>query len=397
MNKLNYIYKLLLEGRVDDVKAKYVDNKDLPPIKRIRPAQFKSLVEGDPSGNHKYLEWMVQQVIRGDFIGVTTRYILKLVSEFHEKQQRLTKKDLYQYGGYHELEQAIKNLPPSRAEMERIQKEGSEKLYEDERHLIVVPKTTEASCYYGQGTKWCTAAKKNNQFENYSQDGVLFYIIDKTNPSRDENGHDFSKLALYIPYDIIENYSGRLNYLDHYDIELYDATDDLLEDALWSDYVISDDSNKLRMQRAMVDYFTKVASSEKPKGAKTDEKLWKAIEENFDRYVPHQEFKFGNRWSNEDTLGFDIIDGEDKYFVSIKFRTNNYDTVYLDLEIVDYENPGDVLDKASVEKKVPTDIFMSEYDFDPRLVHWTILTSKRLSTALIKRYENKKRVEGGED
>ena len=91
MNKLNYIYKLLLEGRVDDVKAKYVDNKDLPPIKRIRPAQFKSLVEGDPSGNHKYLEWMVQQVIRGDFIGVTTKYILKLVSEFHEKQQRLTK------------------------------------------------------------------------------------------------------------------------------------------------------------------------------------------------------------------------------------------------------------------------------------------------------------------
>jgi hypothetical protein len=311
------------------------------------------------------------------------------VREFHEKQQRLPKKDLYQYTGYHDLEKALKNLPPSKAEMKRIQKEGSVKLYEDDRHLIVVPKTTEGSCYYGQGTRWCTSAKKNNQFQNYSQSGVLFYIIDKTNPGRDEVGHDFSKLALYVPYDIIEDYSGRLNYLDHYGIELYDATDDLLEDALWSDYVVSDDSNKLKMQKAMVDYFTKVASSEKPKGAKTDEKLWKAIGDNFSRYVDSSEFQFGNRWSNGDgILGFDIVDGQDKYFVSVTFRTNNYDTVYFDLEIVDYENPGDVLDKTSTKKRVPIDIYMSEYDFDPKLVHWTILMFKKLSTALIERYEN---------
>ena len=56
MNKLNYIYKLLLEGRVDDMKAKYVDNKELPPIKRLPISKFKKLVEGDPSGNQKYLE-----------------------------------------------------------------------------------------------------------------------------------------------------------------------------------------------------------------------------------------------------------------------------------------------------------------------------------------------------
>ncbi len=389
MNKLNYIHKLLLEGRVDDMKAKYVDNEELSPIKRLPISKFKKLVKGDPSGNQKYLEWMINQVIMGDVIDVTTGYILRLVTEFHEKQQRLPKKDLYQYSGYHELEKALKNLPPSKAEMKRIQKEGSVKLYEDERHLVVVPKTTEGSCYYGQGTRWCTAAKKNNQFQNYSQSGVLFYIIDKTNPGRDEVGHDFSKLALYVPYDIIEDYSGRLDYLDHYDIELYDATDDLLEDGLWSDYVVSDDSNKLKMRKVMVDYFTKLASSEKPKGSKTDEKLWKAIGDNFSRYVDSNEFQFGNRWSNGDgILGFDIVDGQDKYFVSITFRTNNYDTVYFDLEIVDYENPDGALDKTSTKKRVPIDIYMSEYDFDPRLVHWTILMSKKLSTALIERYEN---------
>jgi hypothetical protein len=142
----------------------------------------------------------------------------------------------------------------------------------------------------------------------------------------------------------------------------------------------------------MVDYFTVKASSEKPKGTKTDEKLWKAIEDNFSRYVDSNEFQFGNRWSSLGTIGFDIVDGEEKYFISFNIRTNNYDTVYFDVSIYDYDNPGDTLDKASVEKRVPIDIFMSEYDFDPRLVHWTILTSKSLAFALIKRYENKKRL-----
>jgi hypothetical protein len=391
LNKINYIKRLLIEGRIEDVKKKYFGQGNLRSEK-----DYEVLVQHDPSDNHKYLEWMAKELSRkGSWVlNVSPHYLVGLVKRFHDNLHKIEKKDLYQYNGWKELEDTIKVAESklSKSEKKRIEKEGSEKLYEDERHLIVVPKTTEASCYYGQGTRWCTAAKKNNQFENYSQDGVLFYIIDKTNPGRDENGRDFSKLALYVPYNIIEDYSGRLNYLDHYDIELYDATDELLEDALWSDYVMSDDSNKLRMQRAMVDYFTVKASSEKPKGTKTDEKLWKAIEDNFSRYVDSNEFQFGNRWSSLGTIGFDIVDGEEKYFISFNIRTNNYDTVYFDVSIYDYDNPGDTLDKASVEKRVPIDIFMSEYDFDPRLVHWTILTSKSLAFALIKRYENKKRL-----
>jgi hypothetical protein len=395
----NIIHKLIIEGRVEDMKAKYVDNQELPPIKRLRKDRFEKLVKGDPSGNQKYLEWMINQVIRGDIIGVTTGYILRLVTEFHEKQQRLPKKDLYQYSGYHELEKALKDLPPSKAEMKRIQKEGSVKLYEDERHLVVVPKTTEGSCYYGQGTRWCTAAKKNNQFENYSEDGVLFYIIDKTNPGRDENGHDFSKLALYVPNHIIDDYAGGIRYLDHYDIELYDATDDLLEDALWSDYVMSDDSNKLQMQDAMVKYFIQHATSDKAKGVKTDEKLLKGIEENWDSSVGSGNitYKFGNRWFSDDKMGLDLIDREEKYFITISVRTNNYDTVYLDASIYDYDNPGDALDSAKIEKRVPIEVYVSEFDFDPRLITWTSMIIKSLSTSLIKRYENKKRQDERQD
>lgn len=44
---------------------------------------------------------------------------------------------------------------------------------------IYAPKTEEESCYYGQGTRWCTAAKKDNRFKSYFADGPLYIIIPK--------------------------------------------------------------------------------------------------------------------------------------------------------------------------------------------------------------------------
>ena len=46
------------------------------------------------------------------------------------------------------------------------------------------PKTHTASCYYGAGTKWCTATKdSDSHFSTYKGNGELYYIIDKTLPT----------------------------------------------------------------------------------------------------------------------------------------------------------------------------------------------------------------------
>jgi Domain of unknown function (DUF4116) len=42
---------------------------------------------------------------------------------------------------------------------------------------IAVPMTEFASCWWGRGTKWCTAAEKNNMFETYHQDAPLIIIV----------------------------------------------------------------------------------------------------------------------------------------------------------------------------------------------------------------------------
>lgn len=52
-------------------------------------------------------------------------------------------------------------------------------MYEDDKWLIIIPHTEEAACYYGANTRWCTAAKEDNMFDYYNNDGPLYINIYK--------------------------------------------------------------------------------------------------------------------------------------------------------------------------------------------------------------------------
>lgn len=63
------------------------------------------------------------------------------------------------------------------------------KKYELNNWTIIIPETEEASCYYGKGTKWCTAADYNNRFHQYSSQGDLYILINKSDPSEKYQFH----------------------------------------------------------------------------------------------------------------------------------------------------------------------------------------------------------------
>jgi len=50
-------------------------------------------------------------------------------------------------------------------------------LYNSDQIKVVIPNTKKASIFFGKGTKWCTAATKNNMFSNYSKKNDPLYII----------------------------------------------------------------------------------------------------------------------------------------------------------------------------------------------------------------------------
>lgn len=63
------------------------------------------------------------------------------------------------------------------------------KKYELNNWTVIIPETEEASCYYGKGTKWCTAADYNNRFHQYSSQGDLYILINKRDPSEKYQFH----------------------------------------------------------------------------------------------------------------------------------------------------------------------------------------------------------------
>jgi len=189
---------LIVEDRVDDVRKKYFDQTSQSIL---TSDMFDDLVKGsgEIATNHKYLEWMVDRWVKTKLdnpdVPISNKEgieeVIKAVGNFERVKNRLDQKDIYQYSTLDELFKALVAID-SKQRREVSTREDSEKVYESDRYVVVVPETREASCYYGSGTKWCTAQTDRDYFTNYKKSGELYYIIDKTKPSSDP----FYKVAL---------------------------------------------------------------------------------------------------------------------------------------------------------------------------------------------------------
>lgn len=62
-------------------------------------------------------------------------------------------------------------------------KNDIKKFYEDDTWLVVIPLSMDASCYWGNGTEWCTATRneEDNYFDRYNDEGPLIILINKEN------------------------------------------------------------------------------------------------------------------------------------------------------------------------------------------------------------------------
>jgi len=203
---------LLVENRISRVKEKYNIPLDI----------WDKMVTGSGTiaNNQKYLEWIARDytnsTIQND---IYLEMLLDTVESFDRKRNNLSKKDLYSYKDYHELNQVLVKLK----ERQRVidTHEQSEVIYEDDRFKVVVPESHDSSCYYGRGTKWCTASTdKPSHFKNYNKEGKLFYILDKTLPT----SNPYYKIALN------KTYRGGKSF--------YDAPDNLISDTTPIEYIL---------------------------------------------------------------------------------------------------------------------------------------------------------------
>jgi len=285
---LESIRETLSEGRVDDVKKKFPN---------VNPDLIQYFIDNDPSGNQKYLEWMVKAMdhiptvrsINGEILGYdgenygtaftephieTANEILNMVREFHDLQpylvhtengKRVGTTDLYQYKFtdsemIHYLNFDLARAKERKYESEKKKKEKevrrqADKIYEDKDWLVVRPRTWESSCAYGAGTRWCTTSKESDRhFKRETDKRALVYVLSK---SIDSNNPTY-KVAWQIPYTRKINKILSIDDVNLNKVKFWDAEDISMGDrypSLTTEYF---STLPIGLKSAIVDYTQKM-------------------------------------------------------------------------------------------------------------------------------------------
>jgi len=158
---------------------------------------WDSVVALDPTPSKKYLDWILRQVISRKLLVEDHYKVPAALNEFIRCTSMIKdagfSTDLNTYESIPALATVLSPfkalLSPaevSKKEREEIDSETAV-LIDSPKLLVVSPKTERASCFWGRGTQWCTAAtESNNAFKQYTDgngDG-LFIIIDRSDGNK---------------------------------------------------------------------------------------------------------------------------------------------------------------------------------------------------------------------
>ena len=186
---------ILLEGRKEDAIKKYGEEHE-----RL----INALSQSDPSGNNKYLDWMVKTALgqNQDESIPSTDLILRVIDDFHKQLARIKNKDINSYKKIMDLK-AVVDEAKKKEEEKKIAKQAK-KVFENDEAVIFAPFTVQASCKYGAGSQWCIAATSgsnntNPHFDDYSKHSNFYFFINKNMNARN-NPRDY-KYALQWRFD----------------------------------------------------------------------------------------------------------------------------------------------------------------------------------------------------
>lgn len=200
-------------AKIDNLILKY----------RVAKRSADGLNRIDPTSNGKYLDWLFKMkfVKRKDKNGTEKYYVSgAFPASVHADVNRILiwmekngnnpkfKTEYKDINFFKSVESLVKTMAPLCVPSKKEIKDQVTKVLENDKWLLVVPKTFEASKLYGMGTRWCTTQK--TYFNQYNRNGFLFYLIDKT--------HDRK-------FGIPVNSNGNATRLNKSNLEFYNNED----------------------------------------------------------------------------------------------------------------------------------------------------------------------------
>lgn len=178
------------------------------------------LLTADPTGSTgKYLQWIVNQYLKGQFKLEDTSRIKGELETFQSVSSKLDKKDINQYKTLPDLYAALKpfegqevisNREEDRRMEQKFYETGEAVLIATTPNKIIELHSEAAAKYFGRGTKWCTAANEDNMFSHY------YNAEDEQFDGEDEEEEYWDDNPMYALYVIIHN-GKKYQYHPHTD------------------------------------------------------------------------------------------------------------------------------------------------------------------------------------
>jgi hypothetical protein len=181
---------LLTEALRKDTSAAAREVEKLP--EQQIPAHIVSLIleKADPTQNKGMTAWLVGQYAQGKLRLEDLGTANETLAMFRRYAQRLKigQRDLGKYQSLAAVWEAVISF--ANAEEQQISGKAQkaldrDKAYAESRILrqdpdgftIAVPLTEFAAKWWGRGTRWCTAAEKDNKFRHYHKDAPLIVVV----------------------------------------------------------------------------------------------------------------------------------------------------------------------------------------------------------------------------
>jgi hypothetical protein len=144
------------------------------------------LVEkSDPTQNKQYVPWIIRMYVNNpslkfeDAVSKVVEPLKKFFQLTNKKQIPAPNNDIGRIKDLATLVQVVDQYPDVVDQPKDANRGQASAYYEDSDIRVIVPKDETAACYYGQGTRWCTAGREHNMFDRYNEKGEMYIILPK--------------------------------------------------------------------------------------------------------------------------------------------------------------------------------------------------------------------------
>ena len=227
------------DGNLDELRAKFekdpkgYEYPDGTPFDDEKVLRIRGMMRSDRraagylTNEEKYDSYLEDVKLN---IANRANVIRRSLPTYHKlAEMNLIEKNIDSFKEIYEWEHSVFKAEQDfneRQEMKKREagaKESTDYITDDDDYMMVRPKSEDASCYYGRGTKWCISAiKSKNYFADYTGKNVAFYFVLLKHLPQDDN---LKKLALVYEPD------------ERYDDDLPSGVFDVADDDLGVDAI----------------------------------------------------------------------------------------------------------------------------------------------------------------